>query len=297
MDPIYVIDRATGKKFQEQVFGEKALNILYGPLLGRLLAHLISRISIFSYLYGLWQNMSFTKKAIPPFIHAYNIDSSEFRLPVSEFTSFNDFFIRKLKHESRPIDSAADTAIIPADGRYRFFQNMGEVDGFVVKGEKFDLSKLLGDEKLSRHYTNGSMVMARLCPVDYHRFHFPVNCVPGPSKLINGYLYSVNPIAVKKNIHIFSQNKRMITELDSPEFGKVLFIEIGATNVGTINQTFEANFPYKKGEEKGYFSFGGSALILLFEPNRIKFDRDLTNQSDYEILCKMGTRMGLMLKT
>jgi phosphatidylserine decarboxylase len=214
---------------------------------------------------------------------------------VNEFRSFNDFFIRKLKPESRPIDPAKDSAVMPADGRYRFFQNIGEVDGFIVKGEKFNLNKLLGNQELSKRYANGTMVMARLCPIDYHRFHFPVNCVPGPSRLINGFLYSVNPIAVKQNIHIFTQNKRMITELDSPEFGKVLFIEIGATNVGTINQTYEVNFPYQKGDEKGYFSFGASALIILFEPNRIHLDPDLTQQSEFEILCKMGTRIGLQI--
>ncbi len=293
MESIYVIDRESGKKIQEKVFGGGALNFLYGSIFGKPVAHLISRTPVVSYLYGVWQNLFFTKKNIVPFISAYHIDSSEFRLPVNEFRSFNDFFIRKLKPECRPIDPATDTAVIPADGRYRFFQNIAEVDGFIVKGEKFNLSKLLGDKELSKRYVNGSMVISRLCPTDYHRFHFPVNCVPAPSRLINGYLYSVNPIAIKQNIHIFSQNKRMITELDSPEFGKVLFIEIGATNVGTINQTFEANFPYNKGEEKGYFSFGASSLIVLFEPNRIKFDRDLINQSEFEILCKMGSSMGI----
>jgi phosphatidylserine decarboxylase len=295
MEPIYVIDRESGKKIEEKVFGGSALKALYGTILGKPAAHLISRIPLISYLYGVWQDLFFTKRSIIPFIETYHVNTSEFRLSVNEFRSFNDFFIRKLKPESRPIDPAKDSAVMPADGRYRFFQNIGEVDGFIVKGEKFNLNKLLGNQELSKRYANGTMVMARLCPIDYHRFHFPVNCVPGPSRLINGFLYSVNPIAVKQNIHIFTQNKRMITELDSPEFGKVLFIEIGATNVGTINQTYEVNFPYQKGDEKGYFSFGASALIILFEPNRIHLDPDLTQQSEFEILCKMGTRIGLQI--
>lgn len=293
---IYVVNRETGKKFQEKVFGGDALKTLYGSFFGKLAAHFISRVPLVSYLYGFWQNLSLTKKNIVPFIETYHVDTSEFRLSVNEFRSFNDFFIRKLKPECRPIDPDKNTAVMPADGRYRFFQNIGEVDGFIVKGEKFNLAQLLGNKELSQRYTNGTMVMARLCPVDYHRFHFPVNCVAGLSRLINGYLYSVNPIAVKQNIDIFCQNKRMITELDSPEFGKVLFIDIGATNVGTINQTYEANFPYNKGDEKGYFSFGASALILLFEPGKIRLDPDLTKQSEFEILCKMGTRIGFASK-
>jgi phosphatidylserine decarboxylase len=293
MDPIYVIDRQTGKKIEEKVFGGGALKTLYGSVFAKPLVHFISRIPLVSSLYGFWQNQFFTKRNILPFIETYHVDASEFRIPVNEFRSFNDFFIRKLKPECRPIDSGTNTAIMPADGRYRFFQDISAVDGFVVKGEKFNITTLLGDEKLSQRYARAAMVMARLCPVDYHRFHFPVNSVAGPCRLINGYLYSVNPIAVRQNIHIFTQNKRVITELDSPEFGKVLFIEIGATNVGTINQTYEANFTYQKGDEKGYFSFGASALIVLFEPGRITFDPDLVAQSEFEILCKMGTRMGI----
>lgn len=296
MEPIVVIDRKTGKKIEEKVFGGSALQTLYGTLYGKPLAHLISRISLVSSAYGFWQNLSITKKNIAPFIKEYGVDTTEFRLPVNEFRSFNDFFIRKLKPEARPIDLDKDTAVIPADGRYRFFQNIAEVDGFVVKGEKFNLSTLLDNEEQSQRYANGTMVMARLCPTDYHRFHFPVDCVPSVPRRINGYLYSVNPIAIKQNIHIFSKNKRMITELDSSKFGKVLFIDVGATNVGTINQTFEPNFPYLKGDEKGYFSFGGSALILLFEPNRILLDPDLTKQSAFELYCKMGTRMGIAVK-
>jgi phosphatidylserine decarboxylase len=292
MEPVIVVDRVTGKRFQEKVFGASALEFLYGTWYGKIIAHLISRTALVSVLYGFWQNLFITKKNIEPFIKEYRMDATEFRHPVNEFRSFNDFFIRKLKLTARPIASGKNTAVMPADGRYFFFQSISEVDGFAVKGQKFNLATFLQNEEQSLRYANGTMIIARLCPTDYHRFHFPMDCVPGMPKLINGYLYSVNPLAIKQNIHIFSMNKRVVTELDSPEFGKVLYIEIGATNVGTINQTFEANFPYQKGDEKGYFSFGGSSLIILFEPNKIQLDADLTKQSQYEIFCKMGTSLG-----
>ena len=106
-------------------------------------------------------------------------------------------------------------------------------------------------------------------------------------KLINGTLYSVNPLALKrKGIRIFFQNKRVITELESEVFGKVLYVEIGATNVGSINQTFSVNEKQKKGEEKGFFGLGGSTIVLLFEKDRICFDDDLLKNSSQKIETK-----------
>jgi phosphatidylserine decarboxylase len=170
-------------------------------------------------------------------------------------------------------------------------------DGFIVKGKKFSLETLLQDSDLAKQYANGSMVIARLCPTDYHRFHFPCNCIPERSYNIAGDLFSVNPLALRKNIHILSQNKRQITILHSKNFGKILFIEVGATYVGSIHQTFVPGEPYAKGDEKGYFSFGGSSLILLFEPNCIQFDQDLIEASGQrmEIRGLMGQSMGRSL--
>ncbi|MGE4169074.1 MAG: phosphatidylserine decarboxylase [Candidatus Babeliales bacterium] len=147
---------------------------------------------------------------------------------------------------------------------------------------------------LAQEFQGGSMVLARLCPSDYHRFHFPCDCLPGPTKLINGWLYSVNPLAVKRNIHSLTQNKRTLCELRTPLFGRVLYMEIGATNVGSIQETYTPNQWQTKGAEKGYFEFGGSALILLFAKNTIQFDSDLlaATENKLEIRCLLGQSMG-----
>ena len=107
----------------------------------------------------------------------------------------------------------------------------------------------------------------------------------------------VNPIALRKNIEILTENKRMITHLKTEHFRTVLYIEVGATYVGSIHQTFEAEKHYGKGEEKGYFSFGGSCIILLFEPFRVQFDADLLEASEegIEVLGKMGQSLGRAL--
>lgn len=290
MEPLLVIDRKSGEKVEEEIFGGSAIRYLYGKgWLAGLLRRASGRFSWISTLFGLWQRQKWTKKNVAPFIKRFHIDTSEFEK--QEFSSFNDFFIRKLKPQCRPI---ADTsAIIPADGRYRFFPVTQEP--LFVKGSSFDLAELLQDEMLAKQFQGGGCVTGRLCPTDCHRFYFPIDCIPGEPRLIHGPLFSVNPIAVKKNLRYLTQNKRYVTELASEVFGKVVFLEVGATNVGSIHQTYRPGKPVNKGDEKGFFSFGGSALIILFEPGAILFSKDLLHflkESDLEVLCKIGHPLG-----
>jgi phosphatidylserine decarboxylase len=242
------------------------------------------------------QRRAWSKRKIVPFIKKYGVDASEFELPVEAFESFDAFFTRKLKATARPIAAAEEVAIIPADARYLFFQDIDAADGFVVKGAKFTLSELLQDEALAKTYHGGAMLIARLCPTDYHRFHFPLAGVPSVAKLINGWLYSVNPLALRTNIDIFTQNKRMLTHLETARFGTLLCIEVGATNVGSIIQTYTPQVFHHKGAEKGYFSFGASALIVLFPPKRIVFDGDLVaaTAQGLEMRCLLGQSLGKM---
>jgi phosphatidylserine decarboxylase len=299
MSEIIYIDRESGKQEVEKVYGQGLIKAMYGSgFLSSIASFFLRQIAckspILSHLYGLLQKSSWSRRKIRPFIEEFQMDPSEFLSPLDSFTSFNDFFIRKLKPEARPIATGEGVAILPADARYLIYPNIQESDGFLVKGQKFSLLELLQDSALAKRYANGSMVIARLCPTDYHRFHFPCDCITGKSKLLNGVLFSVNPLALKKNIDIFSENKRVVTELKTKEFGSILYIEVGATCVGGIIQTHQADQPYKKGDEKGYFSFGGSSLILLFEQDTIRFSQDLIDVSKDRIEVKglMGQPMG-----
>ncbi len=299
MNQIIYIDRQTKKKQREKIYKERAIRFLYGDSLWNRLAQkclspLIAGLPLFSKLYGYFQKTARSAKKISSFIQHFNVDSSEFLAPVESFRTFNEFFIRKLKPEARPLDPDPLTAIIPADGRYYFYQSIEKIDHFPIKGDTFDLSELLAREDLATKYRDGSMVMARLCPSDYHRFHFPCDCVPDSTHLINGWLHSVNPIAVKKNMRILTQNKRTLCELHTSLFGPVLYIEVGAMNVGSIQETYLPHQSHKKGDEKGFFEFGGSALILLFLRDTILFDPDLIEATEegYEIRCLFGQPMG-----
>ena len=138
------------------------------------------------------------------------------------------------------------------------------------------------------------MILSRLCPVDYHRFHFPCEGNPGPPRFINGWLYSVNPIALVTRPSIFWENKRVVTAIDSPSLGQVQFVDIGATMVGSIRQTYTPGETVTKGEEKGYFAFGGSSVAVLFEKGRVEFDADLLENTanGFETYARVSERMG-----
>ena len=130
---------------------------------------------------------------------------------------------------------------------------------------KFSLEELLGEAGLASEFSGGSMVISRLCPTDYHRFHFPVAGVPKESTLINGWLYSVSPVALRRNIRYLVENKRMMTVIETVEFGRVIMLEVGATNVGSIRQGFVPGRVVVEGEEKGLFDVpGGSCVITVF---------------------------------
>ncbi|OGN63479.1 MAG: phosphatidylserine decarboxylase [Chlamydiae bacterium RIFCSPHIGHO2_12_FULL_49_9] len=291
---ITYIDRKTGQTAIERVYGGPFLSLLYGDgflrgVFALFLLPLIARVPFFSWAYGFLQKRKSSAKKIAPFIQAYGIDASEFA--DSGFDSFNDFFIRKLKPERRPIAQDPKIVVLPADGRYLVFN---QFDRFFIKGQEFSLLEFLKDPPMARRFQEGSMAIARLCPSDYHRFHFPCDGIPAKPRLINGLLYSVNPIALKKNVSILSENKRMITEIETDHFGTVLYIEIGATSVGSIRQTYTPDLKVKKGDEKGYFEFGGSCIALLFEKGRVTFDADLTanTQKGIETKANFGETLG-----
>ena len=297
MDEIHYHNRYTNELCREKVYGDKALRWVYGTAVGKLALHTLVKRVFFSRWYGWAMDRRSTKKKISNFIDDYELDVDEFETRPDEFASFNEFFSRKLKPSARPIDGRDDRVVFPADGRHLCVPDLAQSTGLFVKGEMFDLANLLQDDDLTRAYRDGSLLLSRLCPVDYHRFHFPASGIAGETRLINGSLFSVNPIALRQNIEILATNKRTITKLKTESLGCVLLLEIGATNVGSIRQTYQVGSDVYKGEEKGYFRFGGSSTITIFERGRVKFDDDLVTQSanQIELYAKIGDSLGQVL--
>lgn len=286
--PIHYYNRYTQQLEQESVYGEPFVKWACGTFLGKATSHLLLKRLFFSTWYGRRMAAPGSRKKVLPFIQKYAVKMDDFALEAEAFTSFNDFFYRKLKPTARVIHAA--DVVFPADGRHMGFQNVAEVKDVYVKGQSFDLKKLLNSEELFERYKNGTLILSRLCPVDYHRFHFPVGGVPDVPSLIEGPLLSVNPFALRRNLNILSQNKRMITSIQTKALGTVLMIEIGAVCVGSIVQTFVPNNSIHKGDEKGYFQFGGSSTILLFEPGKVQLAEDLVQHTSrgHELFAHMG---------
>jgi phosphatidylserine decarboxylase len=288
-------DRRDGEVKVEAIFGERPLRWVYGNPLGQLAQWLLIRRWIVSAWYGRKMDTLPSSLKIKPFIEQYGLDEGEFADPVDDYHSFNEFFFRKLKPSARPI--AADSVVFPADGRHLAFDDITGESNFFVKGQSFNLAQFLGDADLAKRYDGGSMLLSRLCPVDYHRFHFPCAGQPGTPRFINGWLYSVNPIALITRPSIFWENKRVVTAIESPALGQVQFVEIGATMVGSIRQTYTPGATVAKGDEKGYFAFGGSSVAVLFEKGRIGFDADLLKNTagGLETYARVGERMAQAL--
>jgi phosphatidylserine decarboxylase len=295
VEPIRYFHRARRTIEVERVYGEKWMRWTYGNPAGRLALWLVIRRAALSRYYGWQMSRPFSANRVLPFIVEYDLDVDEFAKKPLAFKSFNDFFYRALKPGARPVAGDEQVAVLPADGRHLTFQNIDAAAGFYAKGQRFDLRRFLGDEQLAMEFGGGAMVISRLCPVDYHRFHFPVAGRPGTTRLINGWLYSVSPHALRRNLAYLWENKRMVTLVESPVFGRVAMVEIGATMVGSILQTFIDGREVAKGEEKGLFKFGGSCVVTLFRAGRLRLDADLLEHSaaQTEVYARMGERMGV----
>ena len=292
MESIRYFNRHSGKAETEQVYGEASLRWIYGNPLGKLSLHALVKRHAFSRWYGARMSKPESAGRINPFIERYGLDPGEFADPSSSFRSFNEFFYRKLKPTARPI--AESSIVFPADGRHLGFPDISKIDSFFVKGQTFDLPALLGDAALAEKFAKGTLVLSRLCPVDYHRFHFPAAGIPSETKTIPGPLFSVSPIALAQKLAYLWTNERTLTRLETERFGTVLILEIGATCVGSINQTYTPCRPVEKGAEKGYFAFGGSSTITIFEPGKVKLAEDLLENSarQTELYARIGSAMG-----
>ncbi|MBR5876561.1 MAG: phosphatidylserine decarboxylase, partial [Akkermansia sp.] len=250
----------------------------------------------FSRLLGASKNTRKSAESIPAFIEEYGINTEEMLRPVEDYTSFNDFFYRKLKPGARPL-AEGNVVVLPADGRHMGWQDAATMQSVFIKGQKFDLPALLGSEELAEKYEHGTVVLSRLCPVDYHRFHFVAEGTPEKAHLIPGPLASVSPYCLRHKLAWLWTNKRELTMLHSERVGDVIQLAVGATGVGAIFQTYESGKPVAMGDEQGYFAFGGSTVMTFFEPGRIQLAEDiLRNTADCrETFARQGDLLGTVI--
>jgi phosphatidylserine decarboxylase len=224
-----------------------------------------------------------SRDEIEKFIEFHRLDMSEVLLPLEEFKNFNEFFYRALKPGARPCSAPDNPKIIvsPADCRSVVFNTISQATNVWVKGREFNMKRLLGDaypEDVSR-FDGGALGIFRLAPQDYHRFHIPVDGVMGEPKTIEGEYYTVNPMAIRSALDVYGENVRILVPIDSEQHGRVMVICVGAMMVGSTVITRKGGERVHRAEELGYFKFGGSTILLLFEPGKMKFDDDLVDNS------------------
>lgn len=290
---IKIYDRQKKELFKEEVSGEKFLDFLYDNRVGVLLREGLVKRKIFQSIVGLYCDLPLSKKNIPSFIKKQAISIDEALVGAESYKSFNDFFVRKLKKESRPVDMNPDVLVSPGDGRLLAFQNI-KVDALIqIKGIEYSLKDLISDESLAKEFEGGTLLILRLNPSDYHRFHFSDSGFIGKTNKIKGSFYSVNPVALKNIPSLYLKNKREWSLFESDNFGKILIMEVGATSVGSIIQTYEENSRVNKGDEKGYFKFGGSTTVLFIKKDVIEVDEDILEYSNQfiETKVKFGERI------
>jgi phosphatidylserine decarboxylase len=291
---IQVVDRSTGETFDEVVLGEKWIRWAYQDSGSSLLERLLFRSSLVSRLFGAWFDSPLSKGKINSVVEELSIDMKEARDPVESFGCFNDFFIRHLKPETRPFDEDPGQIVSPADGRVLVFPRL-DADVFVpVKGHPMSIRTMLPG--LHERFVGGALAIVRLCPADYHRYHFPTAGRILESHDIPGALHSVNPIALGAGPDVFGANKRSLTLIETESAGTMCFVEVGAFGVGTIvNTTTEGHVA--KMQEKGYFKFGGSTVVVVFEPGAVRFSDDLIANSykGLETLVKVGEPLATAL--
>lgn len=291
MKPIIYWNRKTRQVETERVFGEQFVQFTYGTLPGKLLTNTVLVRATFSKAYGAYQGSRFSHHKIAPFIADYHIDMNEFEDP--GFKSFNDFFIRRFKPGARKFADRPGDFPAFAEARYFAFDRITESQTFPIKGFALSARGLLGNENEAAPFIGGPVLLARLCPTDYHRFHYPDDGKTLREYRKHGYLHSVNPFAIQNKADIFITNERHVSVLETKSFGKLAYIEVGALCVGRIVQSHDPMQPFKRGDEKGYFLFGGSTVIVLGEPGRWKPDQDLLDQTRQgrETLVQLGERV------
>lgn len=239
-----------------------------------------------------------SKHEIPKFIEFHRLDMSEVLKPIEEFKNFNEFFYRALKPGARPCSAPDHPGIVvsPADCRSVVFNSVSQATNVWIKGREFSVKRLLGDAypEDAKRYENGALGVFRLAPQDYHRFHIPVDGVLDTPKLIAGEYYTVNPMAIRSALDVYGENVRVVCPIDSETHGRVMVICVGAMMVGSTVITRNKGEHVKRAEELGYFKFGGSTIVLLFEEGKMRFDDDLTDNSNgaLETLVRAGMSIG-----
>ena len=265
----------------------KLLKFLYHNSFGRIILKPFTR-KWFTNTCALYMNSKLSKHRIKKFIKNNNINMDDYI--VDDFKSFDNFFTRNIKKELRPLIKDSDILISPCDSKLSVYKIDDKVN-FEIKNSKYNINDLLCDKELASEYNDGYCLVFRLCVDDYHHYHFIDDGKIISTKKIKGKFHTVRPIA-HENLKVFSENTREYNVLETTNFGKVIQMEVGALGVGKICNLDKEEFV--KGDEKGYFRFGGSTVVLIFKKDKIVLDDDIleATKNGAEVRVKLFEKIG-----
>lgn len=268
---------------------DKFLRHLYRDWGGRICLKILVR-PVVSKIGGAFLNTRFSKGLIPGFVERNRIDLSA--CEKQEFSSYNDFFTRRLKDGERPIADGERLLVSPCDAKLTACRISGG-QSFYIKDTPYTIEELLRRKKLSSKYRGGYALIFRLTVDDYHHYCYPADGIKSKNVKIPGIFHTVNPTA-NEVCPVYRENIREYVLLKTEKFGTLVMMEVGAMMVGKITNLHPEACQVKKGQEKGYFEFGGSTVILLLQHGRVRLDSDLLENSEggYETIVRMGERIG-----
>lgn len=255
----------------------KSQAFVYRNKFGRIILKLLICKPI-SKIVGAFLNSPMSKPMIKSFVKNNNIDLSLYEN--ENYNCYNNFFTRKIKLENRVMVDDKNAFISPADSRLLALDITDNLK-FKIKNGYYSLDTLLDDKQLADEFSGGRLLIFRLCVDDYHRYCFVDNGKILANKYINGKLHTVQPIALEKD-NFFKENSREVTVIQTENFDKIAMVEIGAMMVGKI-VNHNTNGISKKGEEKGYFEFGGSTVCVVLKKNAVEIDDEIINNTKNEL--------------
>ena len=265
----------------------KTLNFFYNTFVGRIILKFITTKFV-SNIIALYMNSSISKYKIKKFVNKNNINTFEYEY--RHYKSYNDFFTRKVIPYKRPINARSDVLISPCDGKLLAYK-INEDLTLNIKDSYYSIDSLV-NKMIINEYIGGYALVFRLSTDNYHRYCYIDSGSKGKNHHIKGIFHTVQPISLN-SYNFFKTNSREWSILDTKNFGKVIQVEVGALGVGRIKNDHE-EYSFKKGEEKGYFEFGGSTIVLLIKKNIITLDEDIVSNSkeNIETIVKYGQRIG-----
>ena len=276
-----------GNLIEKQDGQQRMLAFLYGTGFGRILLKPLTCPWI-SKTVGWFLSTGASRIFIQSFIRKHKIDMSQFTR--KKFHDYNAFFCRKIRPELRPVDTAAHHFISPCDSKLTALLITEQIR-FTLKHTEYSVASLLKNDALAAQYTGGYAMIFRLTVDDYHRYGYVDSGVCEPCVKMPGALHTVNPIA-NDYFPIYKENSREYCLLHTENFGDVVMMEVGALLVGKI-----VNHPAGqvcRGQEKGYFQFGGSTVVVLVKKDVVQLDADILQNSaeGIETIVKYGQKIG-----